>query len=71
MIVKYRTYTIEEDFRNPYSNKPDFMYYITEQGIQHDADLRNGDLVYCGNCKWASSLQDAKDEIDELIDGTL
>lgn len=67
MKQEYRGYTIKPDFRNPYSNDPDFMFYKTDEGIQHDADLDGEDYRYCGNCKWSPTLEDAKDEIDELI----
>lgn len=63
----YKTYTIEEDQRNPYG-KPEFMYYLTEDGVQHDADYDGESYKYCGNCKWASTLAEAKDEIDEQIE---
>lgn len=64
----YRTFSIEEDYRNPYSNKPEYMYYPTEEGVQHDADCTDGEsFTYCGNCKWAASIEDAKDMIDDLL----
>lgn len=63
--MTYKEFTIEEDFRNPYSNKPDYMFYKTSEGVQHDGDYDDG-WHYTGNCKWASSLEDAKNEIDEL-----
>jgi hypothetical protein len=67
MKTEYRTYTIEPDHRNPYAQKPDWMFYPTEEGIQHDADLDGDDMKYCGNCKWASTLEEAQQEIDDLI----
>lgn len=63
----YKEFTIVEDHRNPYG-KPEWMYYLTEDGICHDADYYNESYHYCGNCKWAASLQEAKDAIDEQID---
>lgn len=64
--VQYKGYTIMEDFRNPYSNSPEYMFYPTKQGINHDADGDSEGWRYTGNCKWANFLQDAKDVIDEL-----
>lgn len=69
--VEYRGFTIEQDYRNPYSNECEYMFYPTNEGIQHDADQDGDDMVYCGNCKWAYSIDEAKDEIDsykEIID---
>jgi len=63
--IRYKGFSIVEDYRNPYSNKPEFMYYPTSQGIQHDGDCVDGQMVYCGNCTWCDSLESAKDEIDE------
>lgn len=66
--IEYRGYTIEPNFRNPYRVEPEFMYYPTEEGIQHDADCDEHGMVYTGNCKWADSLEDAKECIDWTID---
>lgn len=63
----YKDYTIIEDQRNPY-RKPEFMFYITDDGIQHDADYDGESFKYTGNCKWADSLEEAKEEIEELIE---
>lgn len=63
----YRGYTIEPDYRNPYSNKPEFMFYPTEQGIDHDYDLVGEYYKYCGNCGWADTIEEAKDAIWEKI----
>lgn len=69
MKTEYRTYTIETDQRNPYAQKGEveFMYYPTAEGVQHDADQDGEDLVYCGNCKWVDSLEEAQGAIDDLI----
>ena len=64
--MNYKGYTIEEDFRNPYSNNPDYMFYPTSEGIQHDADQDSDGMRYCGNCKWSHTIEDAKDQIDKL-----
>lgn len=66
MSIEYRGFTIQEDFRNPYSKNPEYMFYPTEQGIQHDAESNGEDMKYCGNCLWESSIDEAKAEIDEL-----
>lgn len=63
----YKTYTIQPDFRNPYSSKPEFMFYPTADGISHDADYDGENYKYTGNCKWADSVEEAKDTIDEII----
>lgn len=66
MKTEYKSYTIEEDYRNPYSKKPEFMFYPTEEGVQHDADYVNESYRYCGNCKWADSMEEAVEIIDEI-----
>jgi hypothetical protein len=66
--IQYRGFTIEEDSRNPYSKEPEYMVYPTEAGVQHDADCDQDGFFYTGNCLWFSSVQEAKDEIDEIID---
>lgn len=65
MKTEYKNYTIEES-KCSYTGTPEFMFYKTSQGVDHDYDLDGEDYTYCGNCKWASTLEDAKDEIDEL-----
>lgn len=65
--IQYKGFTIQEDFRNPYSSKPEFMFYPTAEGVQHDADCDQDGYRYCGNCKWASSIEEAKDEISEIV----
>lgn len=62
----YKNHTIVEDYRNPYSNSPEFMFYPTADGISHDADYDGESYKYCGNCKWADSIKDAQIEIDEI-----
>jgi hypothetical protein len=62
--MKYNGYTIELD-RESYIGQR-YMFYKTSEGIDHDADLDGEDYKYCGNCKWADSIQDAKNAIDEL-----
>jgi len=65
--ISYRGHTIEPDYRNPYSSKPEYMYYPTEEGPDHDYDLVGEDYKYCGNCGWADSIEEAKDAIMEKI----
>jgi hypothetical protein len=65
--IQYKSYTIQEDFRNPYGNKPEFMFYPTEEGIQDDADCDGDGFHYCGNCQWADTIEEAKDLISEKI----
>lgn len=66
--MEYKTYTIQQDYRNPYRKEPEFMYYPTAEGISHDGDYDGESWKYCGNCKWASSIEEAKLEIDELTE---
>lgn len=69
VVARYKDYTIQKDWRNPYDNSPEFMFYKTSEGIQHDADCTDGEsFIYCGNCEWASTLEFAKIEIDSLIE---
>ncbi len=64
--IQYKSYTIQPDHRNPYG-KSEFMFYPTEEGVQHDGDCTDGEsFSYCGNCEWASTLEGAKEAIDEL-----
>lgn len=65
-IIIYKGYSIVPDFRNPYSNVPEFMYYPTSEGVQHDGDMDEDGYHYCGNCKWAESIEEAKACIDDL-----
>ena len=67
--IQYRGYTIVEDYqRDPYRKEPYFMYYPTEQGVQHDADFDGDGFKYCGNCKWEDSLDAAIGEIDIFLE---
>lgn len=65
--MEYKGYTIQEDYRNHYNKEPEFMFYPTEQGIQHDADGDSEGWRYTGNCKWADSIEEAKDQISEIV----
>lgn len=66
-MIEYRGYTIKEDYRNPYSSRPEFMFFPTEEGEQHDADYNGESYKYTGNCQWTDSLHWAKVEIDCII----
>jgi hypothetical protein len=66
LSVEYKGYTIVLQYEM-LSMKPVFMYYPTAEGEQHDANLDGEDYRYTGNCKWADSLEEAKDAISEKI----
>lgn len=59
--VYYRGYTIEPEDHYRYA------FYPTRQGRDDDADFDGESFVYCGNAKFASSIEDAKDEIDAIL----
>lgn len=66
--IEYKGYTIAEDYeRNPYNKNPEIIFYPTDQGIDHDYDYDNESWRYCGNCKWVGSVEEAMDEIDEIV----
>ncbi len=64
--VEYKGYTIEPDSSYPYAMGR-FKFYPTEEGVQDDADFDGESYKYCGNCKWADSITDAKWEIDDMV----
>ena len=64
--IEYKGYTIQEDY-SLYGNKPEYKFYPTDEGEQHDADGDSEGYRYTGNCKWAYSLDEAKLLIDEII----
>lgn len=65
--IQYKGYTIHQDFiHSHYSAHPEYILYPTNEGIQHDADGGPDGYKYCGNCKWFTSIEECKDEIDEL-----
>lgn len=64
--VEYKGYTISPDSEYPYSLQR-YLYYPTEQGIDHDYDYDGDGYCYCGNCKWAGSIEEAKDMIDDFL----
>lgn len=65
--LEYRGYSIEQDPEwCGYSNFQRLIIYQTEQGIQHDYDGDSEGFRYCGNCKWADSVEEAQEIIDEL-----
>jgi hypothetical protein len=65
--IQYKGHTIQADFRNPYNKECEYMFYPTSEGVQHDADCDGDGYHYCGNCKWAASIDEAKDLITEKI----
>lgn len=67
VVEEYKGYSIQPDFRNPYNRNPEYMFYPTEQGIDHDADYDGESYSYAGNCKWADSIEEAKLLIDEIV----
>lgn len=72
--VQYKGYTIMEDpekgfdiYSNPEKgHRLELIVFPTEAGIQHDYDGDSEGYRYCGNCEWVSSIDDAKEIIDEL-----
>lgn len=62
--VEYKGYTIQEDGERYMTG---YLLYPTEAGIQHDYDGDSEGFHYCGNCKWADSIEEAKDIIDEIV----
>lgn len=62
--ITYKGWTIQEDPEN-WTDR--FIFFPTAEGIQHDAECDENGWHYCGNCKWADSIEDAKDEISEKI----
>jgi hypothetical protein len=67
--ILYKGYSIVEDHdQTPYNKEPQYMFFPTDQGEQHDADCRDGESYsYTGNCKWADSIEEAKDAIMEKL----
>jgi hypothetical protein len=68
--IEYRGYTIDEHWEL-YAQAPNFMFYPSDEGIQHDADYDGESYKYSGNCQWAESVDEAKDEIDSFLDRDL
>jgi hypothetical protein len=62
--ITYKGWTIQEDPEN-WTDR--FILFPTAEGIQHDADCDENGWHYCGNCKWADTIEDAKDLISEKI----
>lgn len=62
--TEYKTFTIQLDL---YGHTYRYMFYPTEQGIQHDGDMDQDGFRYTGNCKWADSIEDAIKLIDEIV----
>jgi len=62
--IEYKGYTIQPDYSG---YRWRFMFYKTEEGVQHDHDYIDGTFIYMGNCRYASSMKGAKDLIDEIV----
>lgn len=68
-IFYYKGYSIEQDPEwCGYSDFQRIIIYPTEAGIQHDYDGDSEGFRYCGNSKWADSVEEAKEIIDELTE---
>jgi hypothetical protein len=66
METTYRNYTIKEDWNYcPYQLF--YKFFPTSEGENDDADFDGDSYRYCGNGKWANSIQDAKEEIDTIL----
>ncbi len=63
-IVEYKGFTIQPDYSG-YNFR--YMFYPTEQGIQHDGEFDGEDFKYTGNCDFADSVDHAKILIDEKV----
>jgi hypothetical protein len=59
----YKGYSIEQDTT---LHTDRLVIYPTEAGIEHDYDYNGSNYTYCGNCKWADSVEEAQEIIDEL-----
>jgi hypothetical protein len=68
--LEYKGYSIEQDPDYDYSGHS-IIIYPTEQGIQHDEDFNGERTKYCGNCKWADSVEEAKEIIDEITESRI
>jgi hypothetical protein len=66
--TEFLGYTIqEEDQRNPYASGSEFKFWPTHQGEQDDCDCDDGEtFTYCGNGRWADTLEEAQETISEL-----
>lgn len=62
--IQYKGFTIETDNEFHFNG---FLYYLTAQGKDHDCDMDSDGYHYCGNVKWASTIEEAKDAIMEKI----
>jgi hypothetical protein len=62
--IQYRGYTIKVD---GYGWYPRYKFFPTDEGENDDADYDGESFHYCGNARWADSLEEAKDEIWETV----
>lgn len=64
--IEYKGYSIEPDKYSTW-RKDELIIYPTADGVDHDYDWNGDNWKYCGNCKWAFSIDEAKGIVDELI----
>lgn len=64
-MEEYKGFTIQHDTR--YKNQAEFMFYVTEDGVDHDMDYTGEGWKYVGNCRWAETIESAKLQIDGFI----
>lgn len=62
--IQYRGWTIEPSTAYPYGG---WEFYPTDEGRNEDAEWDGDSWRDCGNVKFASSLDDAKDQIWEKV----
>lgn len=60
---EYKGFTIQNDVNYPYSLNR-IIFFPTDEGIDHDYDMDSDGYSYCGNCRWAGSVEEARIEID-------
>lgn len=58
--IQYKGYTIRRDSGL-------YKFFPSADGEDDDFDLVGEDYRYCGNGKWANSVDDAKDQITSII----
>jgi hypothetical protein len=62
--MEYKGYTVFEESVYPKGSR--WMCYKTSEGENHDCDYIGEERVYRGNCRWADSLDECKEMIDDL-----
>ncbi len=61
--ITYRGYTIEPST----SRLPGYEYFPSDDGRNLDIDCTVDGFKFCGNIRYATTIDDAKDMIDETI----